>query len=57
MILQGDCIERMREMDLNSIDALVTDPPYGMSLATNYKTRKRGRLTESNDNRRSRVKA
>lgn len=30
-ILQGDCIERMAEMEEASVDAIVTDPPYGLS--------------------------
>lgn len=29
-ILRGDCIEAMREMDEASVDAIVTDPPYGL---------------------------
>jgi len=28
---QGDCVELMRELPENSIDAIVTDPPYGLS--------------------------
>jgi len=28
---QGDCIELMRDLPENSIDAIVTDPPYGLS--------------------------
>ena len=28
---QGDCIELMRALPENSIDAIVTDPPYGLS--------------------------
>ena len=31
-LLQGDCLERMTEMDAESIDAIVTDPPYGLSF-------------------------
>jgi DNA modification methylase len=31
-ILQGDCIERMAEMDEASVDAIVTDPPYGLEF-------------------------
>lgn len=27
-IHQGDCLEVMRQMDANSVDAIVTDPPY-----------------------------
>lgn len=30
-IIHGDCIERMRELPDNSIDSIVTDPPYGLS--------------------------
>ena len=30
-ILHGDCMELLRSLPDNSIDAIVTDPPYGMS--------------------------
>lgn len=30
-ILDGDCIERMRELPDASVDAVITDPPYGLS--------------------------
>jgi len=29
---KGDCLERMREMEPESFHAIVTDPPYGMSI-------------------------
>jgi site-specific DNA-methyltransferase (adenine-specific) len=29
-LLQGDCAEKMRDLADNSIDAIVTDPPYGL---------------------------
>lgn len=29
-IIQGDCVEVMRTLEANSIDAVVTDPPYGI---------------------------
>ena len=29
-ILNGDCLEVMRTMEANSIDCIVTDPPYGL---------------------------
>lgn len=32
MILQGDCIEVMKAIKPNSIDAIVTDPPYGLEF-------------------------
>lgn len=32
-IYQGDCFEIMREISDNSIDAIITDPPYGLGMA------------------------
>ena len=29
---QGDCLEVMKKMDDNSVDSIVTDPPYGLSF-------------------------
>ena len=31
-IIKGDCIEKMKELKENSIDSIVTDPPYGISF-------------------------
>jgi site-specific DNA-methyltransferase (adenine-specific) len=28
-LLQGDCLDRMKEIHDNSVDAIITDPPYG----------------------------
>ena len=30
-ILQGDCMERLNEIEENSIDAIFADPPYFLS--------------------------
>lgn len=30
-IVQGDCLESLRELPDSSVDAVVTDPPYGLS--------------------------
>ena len=30
IIITGDCLEKMREMEANSIDCILTDPPYGL---------------------------
>ena len=32
MIICGDCLDVMRGMDAMSIDAIVTDPPYGLGF-------------------------
>lgn len=31
-ILVGDCRERMKELEADSVDAIVTDPPYGLGF-------------------------
>ena len=35
MLLRGDCVLRMAELPDNSIDAVVSDPPYGLSFMGN----------------------
>jgi DNA modification methylase len=32
VILRGDCVEQMRELDEASVDAIVTDPPYNLGF-------------------------
>ena len=43
----GDCLEVIPT--LPQIDAVIADPPYGISVKTNYKTRKRAALAPCND--------
>jgi DNA modification methylase len=31
-VLEGDCLDVMRGMEDNSVDSIVTDPPYGLSF-------------------------
>jgi site-specific DNA-methyltransferase (adenine-specific) len=31
-LMKGDCLERLRELADNSVDSIVTDPPYGLSF-------------------------
>ena len=31
-LLHGDCLEEMRTLPANSVDSIVTDPPYGISF-------------------------
>lgn len=33
-LLLGDCAEKMRELPANSIDSIVTDPPYALTGAS-----------------------
>ena len=37
-IIQGDCLEVMKELPDNSIDCIVTDPPYQLSSMTRRRT-------------------
>jgi site-specific DNA-methyltransferase (adenine-specific) len=32
MILHGDCLEKLKEINSVSLDAVITDPPYGISF-------------------------
>jgi site-specific DNA-methyltransferase (adenine-specific) len=32
MIINGDCLEEMAKLEENSVDAIVTDPPYGIGF-------------------------
>jgi len=36
----GDCLELMKEIPDNTIDLVITDPPYGMSFQSNYRKEK-----------------
>jgi site-specific DNA-methyltransferase (adenine-specific) len=38
LILHGDCLDLMAEMEPNSVDAIVTDPPYGLTEPRAYKS-------------------
>jgi DNA modification methylase len=31
-LLLGDCLEKMKEIESNSVDSIITDPPYGISF-------------------------
>lgn len=32
MIIHGDCVEELAKLPANSVDSIVTDPPYGISF-------------------------
>ena len=31
-LIHGDCLEKLKELENNSVDSVVTDPPYGLSF-------------------------
>lgn len=31
-LLQGDCLDKLKELEDNSVDSVVTDPPYGIAF-------------------------
>lgn len=35
-IYNMDCLEGLKQLDDNSIDLIVTDPPYGINYKSNY---------------------
>jgi len=45
-LYRGDCLQVLKRLPAGSVDAVVTDPPYGVGLDTDY-TRFSGGLSES----------
>lgn len=45
----GDCLELMRDIPDGSVDLIVTDPPYGMSLQPQRREAKFHRVKIAND--------
>ena len=44
-LIQGDCLEKMKELPDNSVDLVLTDPPYGINYKSNHGSKKyRNRL-------------
>lgn len=37
-LMQGDCLERMKEIPDNSVDMVLTDPPYNIARKNNFQT-------------------
>lgn len=48
-LYHGDCLEIMKTLPDGCVDAVITDPPYGIDVATNYRERKRGSLALCNN--------
>ena len=34
-LILGDCLEKLKDINTQSIDAVITDPPYGISFMQN----------------------
>jgi site-specific DNA-methyltransferase (adenine-specific) len=52
MILYGDCLEKLKELADNSVDSIVTDPPYGMDYQSSRRIDKSARKPKiANDKR------
>lgn len=37
-LMQGDCLERMKEIPSSSVDLVLTDPPYNIARENNFST-------------------
>jgi DNA modification methylase len=47
-IYQGDCLEVLKALDENSVDSIVTDPPYGIGfMGKNWDKFKQDKRTKS----------
>lgn len=49
-IIKGDCIEIMRAMPDESVDCIITDPPYGISFCSNASEKPRFGYILNDDN-------
>jgi site-specific DNA-methyltransferase (adenine-specific) len=49
-LMQGDCLERMKEIPDGSVDMILTDPPYGMDFQSNRRVVKDKFSKIKNDN-------
>jgi site-specific DNA-methyltransferase (adenine-specific) len=48
-LMQGDCLERMKEIPDGSVDMVLTDPPYGMDFQSNRRVVKQKFAKIAND--------
>jgi site-specific DNA-methyltransferase (adenine-specific) len=49
-LILGDCLEEMKKIPDNSIDLVLTDPPYGISYQSNMRTQTEKFAVLENDN-------
>ena len=43
-VIQGDCLEVMKQMPDKCVDLVLTDPPYGMEFQSNYRFQKHDKI-------------
>lgn len=43
-IYQGDCLELMKDIPDNSVDCVITDPPYGINYQSNFRKNKHSKI-------------
>lgn len=48
-LIQGDCLEEMKKIPDESVDLILTDPPYGMSFQSNYRKEKHSKIEGDNN--------
>lgn len=48
VLYHGDCLEILPTLEAGSIDAVVTDPPYGMAFQSNHRRDRHGRIPGDN---------
>ena len=48
-LMQGDCLERIKEIPDNSVDMILTDPPYGMDFQSNHRNKKYNKIKNDKD--------
>lgn len=48
-LMQGDCLELMKEIPDGSVDMVLTDPPYGMDFQSNHRNEKHKKIKGDKD--------
>jgi len=48
-LINGDCLEEMDRLQKESLDLILTDPPYGMSFQSNYRKEKYNSIVNDNN--------
>lgn len=48
-LMNGDCLELMKTIPDNSVDMVLTDPPYGMDFVSNYRKEKYSSIENDSD--------